>query len=280
MKFFLTLFTAVCCSWLVFAQQDMTKQEEPELLHGPCSVKRFYSRGQYNDRMYIDMKGTNVAIYFEAAGLIFSGTLNNDSFESERDFGEERNRIVCTFTKSKVTGYIEYWNLFSPKDKTRWEFEATGDDSRTAKQFWEHFFKKYSNMLSPEFDPETWWDSTPERQELKKRYEMFRQQFCVEFDIAGCVVDPQGKPIPEVVLGISCKAWGLQDPNGLYIKRYYITTDAQGKFECKELFGKSFIIFYSGPSHERFRLSVGDKEEILEVTSKPIIVTLKPQKDK
>ena len=117
MKFSLALFTIVCCSLSIFAQQDTMEQHESELLHGPCSVKRFYSRGQYNDRMYIDMKGTNVAIYVEAAGLIFSGTLNNDSFESERDFGEERNRIVCTFTKSKVTGYIEYWNFFSPASK-------------------------------------------------------------------------------------------------------------------------------------------------------------------
>lgn len=221
MKFFLTLFTAVCCSWLVFAQQDMTKQEEPELLHGPCRAKYFNSTGQHDDRFYITMKGQDITIYMDAVGRVFSGVLKKDNtFEAMCYFRKEQNRLVCTFTEDKVSGYVEYWDIFDPEPKARWEFYATKDDSKDVEQFWKKFFNDNAKELAP-FDPETWWNATPERREDKKLYEMLREKECIEFNIRGIVVNPQGQPIPGVVIGISCRAWGLLDPRVEGVEAFY-----------------------------------------------------------
>lgn len=279
MKFFLTLFTIVCCSLSIFAQEDTMGQKESELLHGPCSVKRSGSK-RSDDRFYIDMKGRNVTIYMEAASRIFSGTLKEDNtLDAFRDFGRERDHIVCTFTENKVTGRVESWDVFDPDDKDRWEFEAVRDSSLEAEQFWQKYLKKWFDLLA-RFNPDTWWDATPERQEDKKLFEMLREKNCAEFDIRGTIVNPQGEPIPGVVIGISCRAWGLLDPAGLYVKRQYITTDENGKFESLGLIAETLSIIYAGKKYEHINWGPVGKEAILKAVAEPIVITLTPAKPK
>ena len=279
MKFSLTLFTMVGCVLSIFAQEDTMAQHESELLHGPCSVKRSGSK-RSDDRFYIDMKGRNVTIYMDAASLIFSGTLKEDNtLDAFRDFGRERDHIVCTFTENKVTGRVESWDVFDPDYKDRWEFEAVRDSSLEAEQFWRKYLKKWFDLLA-RFNPDTWWDATPERQEDKKLYEMLREKECVEFNVRGIVVNPQGEPIPGVVIGISCRAWGLLDPAGLYVRDQYITTDTDGKFECKGLFAESFLLYYDGRKYKRCFRSYRPKEAILKAVAEPIVITLTPAKPK